>query len=316
MAAERIPLPWQGSQWAGLVALADSGRLPHALLLAGPSGTGKTAFAARLAELVLCAESGAQPCGTCRHCRLAAAGSHPDLMNVRPEEPGKAILIDAVRTLRDFCTARPHQGGWRVALIEPAEALTHSAANALLKTLEEPGTQTLLLMIAHQPGHLPATIRSRCRLLRFPEPDRQTALTWLREQLPERQDVEQLLHHAGGRPLRALALSDTRRSEQVVRLRELAEAVAAGSMAPADAAPEAAGLEWELASDALAILLREHAGSALAERGGVPQLAVFRCFDELVRAHRERAANTNLSADLVWDRLWLAWRRAAAAGGG
>ena len=94
MAAERIPLPWQGSQWAGLVALADSGRLPHALLLAGPSGTGKTAFAARLAELVLCAESGAQPCGTCRHCRLAAAGSHPDLMTVRPEEPGKAILID------------------------------------------------------------------------------------------------------------------------------------------------------------------------------------------------------------------------------
>lgn len=315
MGAERIPLPWQGSQWAGLVALANSGRLPHALLLAGPSGTGKTAFAARLAELVLCAESGAQPCGACRHCRLAAAGSHPDLMNVRPEAPGKAVLIEAVRTLRDFCAARPHQGGWRVALIEPAEALTHSAANALLKTLEEPGTRTLLLMIAHQPGHLPATIRSRCRLLRFPEPDRQTALTWLREQLPERQDLEQLLHHAGGRPLRALALSDARRTEQVARLRELAEAVACGSMAPAAAAPEAAGLEWELASDALAILLRERAGSALAGRG-MPQPAVFRCFDELVRAHRERAANTNLSADLVWDRLWLAWRRAAAAGGG
>lgn len=315
MAVEPIPLPWQQSQWAGLVELAGAGRLPHALLLAGPSGTGKTAFAARLAELLLCAESGTQPCGVCRHCRLTAAGSHPDLVNVRPEEPGRGILIEAVRTLRDFCAVRPHQGGWRVALVEPAEALNHSAANALLKTLEEPGTRTLLLMVAHQPGHLPATIRSRCRLLRFPEPDRQTALAWLRERLPERQDLEQLLRHAGGRPLLALALSDARRIEQVSRLRELAEAVAAGRMAPADAAPEAAAMEWDLASDALAILLRERAGSALAERG-VPQPAVFRCFDELVRARRERAANTNLSADLVWDRLWLAWRRATAGGGG
>ena len=314
MRPEHIPLPWQRTQWLGLVELAAADRLPHALLLAGPSGTGKGAFAGRFAQLQLCAAVDVQPCGTCRHCQLIAAGSHPNLVAIRPQEPSRAILIEAVRALREFCAARPHQRGWRVILIEPAEALNHNAANALLKTLEEPGEQTLLLLVSHQPALLPATIRSRCRMLRFPEPDLQTALAWLREQLPDAEDIESLLRDAGGRPLGAIALADGSQAAQVAQLRQLAEAVASGSMGPADAAPEAAALDWDVVSQGFAVLLRERLRAHIATDGRLPQ-GVFRCFDELVRAHRERAANANLSPELVWDRLWSAWRQAAAGSG-
>ena len=302
--------PWQAAQWAGLLELRSAGRLPHALLLAGPSGTGKLEFATRFAALMLCAAPGAAACGTCRHCRLVAAGSHPDLVVVQPAEAGKAIRIDAIRALRDFCAARPHQSGWRVILIEPAEALNHPAANALLKTLEEPGEHTLLLLVAHQPSHLPATVRSRCRLTRFPEPVFRVGLDWLRARLPDGEDPANLLREAGGRPLHALRLVESECAAQRGRLRELAAAVAAGALTPADAAPEAARLDWDLAVELLAILLRDLAG-AQARDSRRPRLGALRCFDELVRARRERAANANLNAELVWDRLWQEWRRAA-----
>lgn len=314
MDTEFWPLPWQEQQWARLLELSASARLPHALLLAGPSGTGKAGFAAHFAKLLLCSDRGNQPCGSCRHCRLVAAGSHPDLVRVQPAEPGKAIRIDQVRALREFCAARPHQSGWRVILIAPAEALNASAANALLKTLEEPGAETLLLLVTHEPGRLPATVRSRCRLLRFAAPDRRAGLAWLRHRLPDAADAGALLQAAGGRPLRAPALAAPETAAQLAQLERLATAVADGTLVPPAAAAESAKLDWALASDALLARLAGRIRQSVAQRRPAPVL--FDCLDALVEARRELAASPNLNAELVWDRLWLAWRRAGAAGGG
>jgi len=311
MEAEAGCLPWQGDHWAMLDGLRLAGRLPHALLLAGPGGTGKGRFADAFAGLLLCAAPGAIRCGKCRDCRLVSAGTHPDLAWLRPEESGKAIRVDQVRALREFCTTRPHQGGWRVMVIEPAEALNANAANALLKTLEEPGAETLLLLVAHEPARLPATIRSRCRLLRFPVPDAAVGLTWLRGQLPAEVDAEALLEIAGWRPLHALTLVDQARSAQIFRVRQLADGVAAGTLVPAAAAAEAAGLDRTLALEAFTALLAARIrGCVMA--GGSPPLALFECLDALTETRRELAASPNLQAELLWNRLWLEWRRALA----
>ena len=308
------PYPWHGDAWTALDASRRAGTLPHALLIAGAADIGKLRFARAFSALMLCADARGRACGHCRSCRLIAAGSHPDLMAIQPEERGKAIRIDAVRELREFCAGRPHQGGWRVILMEPADALNANAANALLKTLEEPGAQTLLMLVSAQPGLLPATVRSRCRLLRLPTPPGAQALPWLREQLPPETDAESLLRRAGGRPLRALALVSGDLGDRLARLQDMVVAVGEGSLAPAVAAASAsASLDIAEALDWFGELVAARARAATIERSA-PARALCEFFHRITIARREHAANANLNAELVWDGIWQDWRRTAAGG--
>ncbi len=311
-----VPYPWHAAQWRELDALLRAGTLPHALLLAGAPDLGKFHFARAFASLVLFAEPHGSACGRCRNCQLIAAGSHPDLVLIQPEEPGKAIRIDAIRELREFCAGRPHQGGWRVILIEPAEALNANAANALLKTLEEPGERTLLILVSHQPGRLAATVRSRCRLLRLPTPSIEQALPWLRTQLPGETDAESLLVRAGRRPLRALVLASGDLAGTFARLQELIIAVADGSMVPAAAAAVTASGHFDT-GEALGWLTDFVAARARATiaQGERPPRTLFDFFDRLATVRREHVANANLNAELAWGEVWQDWRRAAVAGG-
>ena len=198
-------LPWHRAQWQRVTDARGDGRLPHAILLAGVAGLGKTCFARRLAAALACPGPGetGDACDACDACRQTAAGSHPDLLWVSPEEPGKAIKIDAVRRLTARSVLAAQQGGHRVVVIDPADAMNRAAANALLKTLEEPNSQTVLLLVSSQPDRLPATIRSRCQVVAFPVPARREARAWLADRVDEH-DVDQLLAISGGAPLRAL----------------------------------------------------------------------------------------------------------------
>jgi DNA polymerase-3 subunit delta' len=310
-----VPYPWHAVQWRDIDVLRQAGTLPHALLFTGAPDIGKFHFARAVASLVLCAESQGSACGRCRNCQLIAAGSHPDLVLIQPEERGKAIRIDAMRELREFCARRPHQGGWRVILIEPAEALNANAANALLKTLEEPGERTLLILVSHQLGRLPATVRSRCRLLRFPTPSGGQTLPWLRARVPDEVAAEPLLARAGWRPLRALALASGDLTGAFARLQDLVNAVADGSVVPAAAATASMHLD---AGEALGWFAEFVAARARATvvRGERPPWALFDFFDRLAMVHREHAANANLNVELVWAGLWQEWRRAVVTSGG
>jgi len=201
--------PWHAGQWQRIAAARRAGRLPHALLLAGPHGLGKGAFGRRLSAALVCAQPTASgdACGVCAACRQALAGSHPDQHWVVPEEPGRMIKIDAIRELTAKSVLAAQEGGYRVFLVEPAEQMNRAAANALLKTLEEPVSRSILLLVSSHPDRLPATIRSRCQLVKFAIPGRHEVRTWLSSRVMS-EELDDLLAISGGAPLRALRASE------------------------------------------------------------------------------------------------------------
>ena len=209
------PLPWQSSLWASLCERRTAGRMPHALLFTGPEGVGKKAFARAFAQAALCerAEGTQAACGQCNPCRQALAGSHPDLYAVEPGEDSKTqtLKVDQIRELVEAMTKTSQFGGHRFALITPAERMNEHAANALLKTLEEPGPNSVLILISALPGKLLPTIRSRCQVQAFPIPEPQEALPWLLEAADGLQEEEaRLLLSLNGGPMNALRMARQR----------------------------------------------------------------------------------------------------------
>lgn len=202
--------PWQMDDWRRLNQERD--RLPNAWMFTGLAGIGKSAFAEHLAQSLLCDSPGEDhvPCGQCEACRWFKLGSHPDFRRLTPildDDDGKeklsrklpVIKIEAVREVIEYAHLTSHRSGQRVVLVEPAEALNPSAANALLKILEEPPADVLFLLVAHAPQRLLPTIRSRCRQYALTAPQPDVSLAWLRQQGIEQPETE-LAHH-GGAPL-------------------------------------------------------------------------------------------------------------------
>ncbi|MCQ4312703.1 DNA polymerase III subunit delta' [Pseudomonas stutzeri] len=199
-------LPWQSDLWQ---LLAGRQEHAHAYLLHGPAGIGKRALAEQLMALLLCKQPSRDgACGHCKSCQLLAAHTHPDHYILEPEEIDKAIRVDQVRQLVGFVSQTAQLGGRKVVLLEPAEAMNLNASNALLKSLEEPAGNTVLLLISHQPSRLLPTIKSRCVQQSCPLPGRQQSLDWLGDKLADLSTAqrEELLTLAAGSPLAALKL--------------------------------------------------------------------------------------------------------------
>ncbi|MEO8676568.1 MAG: DNA polymerase III subunit delta', partial [Casimicrobiaceae bacterium] len=208
-------LPWQTRVAAELLAKRET--FPHALLIHGPRGLGKHALALGLAQGLLCETPRADGlgCGTCPGCHYAIAGQHPDLMRLElqqiDEETGDLesvdhIKIDRVRGVIAALELSSHRQRARVAVIAPAERMNPEAANALLKTLEEPPAGAYLILVSDAPARLPATIVSRCRKLAAPRPSADEAKAWLEAQ--DVPDADLALAQAGGAPLAAFAHTD------------------------------------------------------------------------------------------------------------
>lgn len=206
--------PWCEGLWQNLAARAAKGSLPHALLLCGPAGLGKRALAEAFVRARLCESlRDGRACGSCRACRLLAAGTHPDRVLVtfeeNPRPPHKLrteIVVDQVRALSSRLAMSSQLGGRQVAVIDPAEAMNASAQNALLKTLEEPTDASLIVLIADQPWRLTPTIRSRCQRIDFVVPQPGVALAWLATRGVTHADA--VLAAAGGNPGQAWLLAE------------------------------------------------------------------------------------------------------------
>ncbi len=170
---------WLSSETATLAAAYAADRMPHALLIHEAPGAGGDWLALWAAQLVLCTQTEKAPCGVCASCRRVLAGQHPDILSLRLIEDSQQIRIEQVRELSAELALTSHQGGYKVGIVSPADALNRFAANALLKTLEEPPPRTLLILVVTQPSRLPATILSRCQRIRVRAPARSEALAWL-----------------------------------------------------------------------------------------------------------------------------------------
>jgi DNA polymerase-3 subunit delta' len=232
-------------------------RFPHAVLLHGPEGIGKTLFGERLAQGLLCEQplADGQPCGVCLACGWFAQYAHPDFRRVRPEnleeaaaeetevEPAKSakagkaaskeIRIEQIRALSDFMNVSTHRRGRRVVLLHPAEALNSISSNALLKTLEEPPPDTVFILVSNNIDRLLPTILSRCRKVPMALPDAAQALDWLKAQGVA--DAESWLAEQGGAPLAALAESEGGSREAIdTLLAHLAKPAADSALKTAD----------------------------------------------------------------------------------
>jgi DNA polymerase III subunit delta' len=250
-------LPWlQGAQQRLRAALAAQ-RLPHSLLVLSNPGLGAEQLANWITALVLCESGDSRPCGVCASCQLLRADSHPDSHVVRLDEDAHQIKVDQVRGLIESLTLKSYRGGYKVAVIEGAEALNANGANAFLKTLEEPTANTVLIMIARPSHRLPATIASRCLRLTLQAPSTEVATAWLRAQaqagmaeagtepgIPvaagedgttRSQDAaarswDAALALAGGAPLRALELNASGIAALDADMKESLRQLAAGSV--------------------------------------------------------------------------------------
>lgn len=237
---ENFIFPWQRNAWQQLQQLG--GRLPHAILIYGPQGIGKTVFAENFARSLLCEIPAADGsgCGQCASCGWFVQYNHPDYRRVRPEAlddgdaadadngadsaeikktaksskaPSKEIKIDQIRALAGFMNISTHRQGKRVVMLYPAEALNAAAANSLLKTLEEPPPDTVFLLVSNSLDRLLPTILSRCRQFAMTVPSREESLLWLETQGIKNADI--LLAEQGGAPLSAHALAQTGSREEM-----------------------------------------------------------------------------------------------------
>ncbi len=311
--------PWLAATWSTLVGALASERLHHGLLFAAPAGLGKRALADALSRTALCTQRRADghACGACRACQLVAAGSHPDRVHVtlEPRDDGKLrteITIDQMRTLSQRLSLSSQFGGLQIALVDPADRLNVSAANALLKTLEEPSSSTIIMLVADDAARLPATIRSRCQRIDISSPSRDEALVWLRAQGIDATSASSALDASLGNPGLALEWS----ADDTLAMRKgCAEDLAAltrGRRPPSEIADRWAADRPEsrlwfaaaLARDEASRLARGEAGVlGLTTRAEIPKLAAW-----FARTNRARGLlATPLRTELVLLDLLCAW---------
>jgi len=308
----------------------EQNRLPHAVLLHGDNGLGKAEFAHALAASLLCRENdeGGRACGVCSACQLLAVDSHPDLMVFRPEAAKnstskKPMLMIRIDTIRALCArmamTSQYEGGYRIVILENADQMNAEAANALLKTLEEPGQSSLLILTSSRPSRLPVTVVSRCQNLRFPRPDTHMALQWLETQ--GLANAASKLRLAHGAPLLAMAqndeLAEARQQLNEALLANMKRVVLSHASVLASL-PNHQPLSWmldwvsdlvrlkQLSANNASLVNEEHRAVLQKYASQVNTRRLFGLYDQIT--DYLRADSIALNAELLWENLLLSWQ--------
>jgi DNA polymerase-3 subunit delta' len=302
-------MPWLHGAREQLIAALGSGRLHHAWCLSGPEGIGKTQLARYFAQTVLCQHAvGAIPCGACSSCQHFFRGTHGDFLCLSVADDKKAISIDQIRQAIGFVHKTPGYGGYKALVITSADTMTVNAANALLKVLEEPSGETIIILVAEGVGGLPATIRSRCQRLTLGAPNAAQARQFLLDQGISDEYIDVALKLAQNAPLTALHAIQEGDMTSWIAMSRTVEQLLAGAVH----ASEARKILSKAPLDSLVVMMRaaltEHIKSS-CECAQTPtrrqslgeQLDVYREIDTLYTLLK-RGANPN--ADIFRRRLF------------
>lgn len=200
--------PWHKSSWDKFVTARSKNHLPHALLISGTDGTGKLDFAKRVATALLCTSPvNDEACQNCKSCKTYHAGANPDFMGIELLEGKQQIAVDQIRQLSNFISYTRSFDAYRVILLNPVERMNTNASNSLLKSLEEPASNTVIILVASNLSRIIPTIKSRCQILALPTPTKAQATSWLKQNTTAT-NPEELLEMANGQPLTAIGTSD------------------------------------------------------------------------------------------------------------
>lgn len=313
-------LPWLETNCRSLRARFDSRRLGHAPLIHGPYGIGKRVLGDWLAQLLLCRQPGEDgACGACQSCRLFAGATHPDLFVTEIPEDKQGIGVDQIRGLIERLQLTASLGSNRVGMIPQADAMNRNAANALLKTLEEPPSGAWLILLSEQPARLPATIRSRCQQFPLRAPSPETTAPWLAEACPETAaaDREAALQLSAGAPLAAREMLDSGGLDAGFSvLDDLVEARPHGEVLERWQGNPAATWQW-LARWLAVVMARASSAGGWQPPGrrlpeGVGRGALARLWQMALDGHRE-AVRGVVRQDLLLGRWLLEWEASQAA---
>ncbi len=301
-------LPWQKEEWTRLVSKIDSERLPHALLITGVRYAGKARLATALARLLLCHQSEAgHNCGTCHACELSRSGNHGDFRWLEPEAgKSRVIKVDQVRQLVEFASKTASLGRRKVVVMSPADSMNTQAANALLKLLEEPAPDTYIILVCHRLQGLPATIRSRCQMLKIMMPEQGECLQWLDKFTGLRSDSEKALNLARGQALLAEKIYRGAELEKAEAVNNAIEELVSGSgdVQALEALMAEEGIEELLVQ--LQQLLSHHIQQMdAAALGGNDGRSTFALLDDVIALQRAVQSGANPNRQLLVDSLSL-----------
>jgi DNA polymerase-3 subunit delta' len=307
--------PWLEAVDAEFSERLRTDRLPHALLLSGPRETGKVALAGSFIASLLCQEDQHPACGSCRSCQLLKSGAHPDGHNITFEEHPKTgelrkeLVIDQVRRLISALNLTNTFSKRKAALIHPVEAMNTHAVNALLKTLEEPPGETVLILVSHDPARLPATIRSRCQNLQVRPPGFAEALDWVcNASEAGRPEAEAALQAAAGSPLKALRMLRDGSANQYRMVESALNDLGPGGMSPGGAMAALAEVDPELLWSWISLLAAGELKRVIANQGSSRALSLLQS-----EADRNRKlVPTPVRKDFLLQDWLIQWSRIRA----
>jgi DNA polymerase-3 subunit delta' len=304
--ADILPLPWHLELWESLNDLINNQRLPHALMLNALEGIGAENLAHALAYRLLCNDvQSSVACGKCHGCLTLSAGTHPDFFYISPEEKGKRILVKQIRSLCESMAKTSQQGGWKVIVINPAESMNRNAANALLKSLEEPEANTFIILVSNRLSIVPMTIRSRCHIESLSVPPNDTSIHWLSTKIDDKSvNVEQVLRMANGLPLLALSYLQGDGLENRQNVESLLDAMRLSTETPFSVAQ---ACQKYPPDELIAWILSYVHRLIVGEFQNNPKPALFLFLDKLIQARAWLLSSANINTQLLWEELFIEW---------
>ena len=310
--------PWLIEAFAQVRASYDAHLLPHGLLVLAPEQSGKMLLANTIAQSILCDSSSSSlntPCGNCKSCHLVNANTHPDLILIDRliDAKGKqkqSIGIDQVRQLTQKLGETSQLAGWRVAIIASVEKMTRGAFNAILKTLEEPGSNTLLLMLASSSHQVPATIKSRCQLLSIKLLPSQL-VNWLMQQTDcSEEQAKEGLNNSFMAPFAALDFINNQSDKELKSLFSDLDLLLLTKITPQELYQRYAHFEsqfWIQLANYFRMVQLQKLESQTNQYSKIPNELPSKLYSELLDYNRGQCAGSNLQMKLQLEAILIQW---------